>query len=78
VDALMEANVTTLDMAERKRTWAEIQSSINEECFVIWLPSMIYKVPIRNNFGNVHPTVIPHRIIWNIDQVFSKAAKPPA
>ena len=72
VDALMSENVNTMDMAERRRTWAEIQNTINEECFIIWLPSIVYKVPIRNRFGNVHPTVIPHRIIWNIDKVFVK------
>ena len=78
VDALVEANVTTMDMAERKRTWKEIQSLINEECFIIWLPAMIYKVPVRNRFGNVHPTVIPHRLIWNIDRVFVKPSTPRA
>ncbi len=78
VDALVEANVTTMDMAERKRTWTEIQNLVNEECFVIWLPTLVYKVPIRNRFGNVHPTVIPHRIIWNIDRVFVKRALPRA
>lgn len=78
VDALMEANVTTMDMAERKRTWKEMQSLINEECFIIWLPTMIYKVPIRNRFGNLHPTVIPHRLIWNIDRVFVKPSSPRA
>ena len=78
VDALMEANVTTMDMAERKRTWGEMQSLVNEECFFIWLPCMVYKVPIRNRFGNVHPTVIPHRIIWNIDRVFMRRSTPRA
>jgi peptide/nickel transport system substrate-binding protein len=72
VDALMDQNVQTMDLAERKRIWAEMQSLVNEECYIIWLPTMIYKVPIRNRFGNVHPSVIPHRIIWNIDKVFMK------
>jgi peptide/nickel transport system substrate-binding protein len=72
MDALVEANVTTIDMTERKRTWTEIQNIINQECFVIWLPTMIYKVPIRNRFGNLHPSVIPHRIIWNVDRIFVK------
>ena len=64
--------MTTMDMAERKRTWTEIQNLVNEECYLIWLPVLEYKVPVRNRFGNVHPTVIPHRIIWNIDRVFVK------
>ena len=72
IDALIEQNVTTMDMAVRKRTWLEIQNLINEECFVIWLPSMVFKVPVRNRFGNIQPTITPHRILWNIDQVFVK------
>jgi peptide/nickel transport system substrate-binding protein len=78
VDQLMEANVTTFDDAERHRTWKEIQDLINGECYVIWLPSIIYKIPIRNRFGNLQPTVIPHRIIWNVDRVFVKSGSPRA
>ena len=78
LDALVEANVTAIDPAERKRTWIEMQNLVNEECFIIWLPTLVYKVPIRNRFGNIHPTVIPHRIIWNIDKVFVKPNSPRA
>ena len=73
IDDLMTANVATSDTTERRRTWTEIQNRVNEECFIEWLPTLIYKVPVRNRFGNIHPTVIPHRIIWNIDQVFVKS-----
>lgn len=72
IDALVSENVQTMDMSERMRTWQEIQNLVNEENYVIWLPTMIYKVPIRNRFGNVQPSVIPHRILWNIDKVFVK------
>ena len=72
LDALVEANVTALNPAERQRTWVEMQNLVNEESFLIWLPTLVYKVPIRNRFGNIHPSVIPHRIIWNIDKVFVK------
>jgi peptide/nickel transport system substrate-binding protein len=78
IDQLMETNVTTIDDAERKRTWLEIQNLVNDECYIEWLPVLIYKVPIRNRFGNLSPTVIPHRIIWNIDRVFMKSGSPRA
>ncbi|HYM81933.1 MAG TPA: hypothetical protein VEY91_11075, partial [Candidatus Limnocylindria bacterium] len=65
-------------MAERKRTWAEIQKLVNDEAFVIWLPSLIAKLPVRNGFGNLEPSVIPHRILWNIDRVFAKGRAPRA
>jgi peptide/nickel transport system substrate-binding protein len=72
IDELVTANVGTLDMAERHRTWNEIQKIINDECFVIWLPTIKAKLPVRNRFGNMEPSVIPHRLLWNIDRVFVK------
>ena len=59
-------------MAERHRTWNEIQKTVNDECFVIWLPTINAKLPVRNRFGNMEPSVIPHRLLWNIDRVFVK------
>jgi peptide/nickel transport system substrate-binding protein len=78
IDALTTQMVATNDLEARKKSFVEMQNLVNQECFVIWLPSLIYKVPIRNKFGNIHPTVIPHRIIWNIDRVFMKRGKPAA
>ena len=72
LDALMSANVGTIDMAERHRTWAEIQNLVNDQCYFIWLPTLIQKLPVRNRFGNVQPSVIPHTLIWNIERVFVK------
>ena len=73
IDQLMSANVGTIDMAERHRTWNELQKTVNDECFVIWLPTLKAKVPVRNRFGNLQPSVIPHRLLWNIDRVFVKS-----
>ncbi len=72
IDRLVEANVGTFDIAERKRTWKEIQNIINENCWVVWLPTVNVKLPIRNRFGNLDPSIIPHRILWNIDRVYLK------
>ena len=75
IDALIAQNVSTIDMDERQRTWHEIQQIMNDEAFFIWLPTLKAKIPIRNAFGNLQPTIIPHRIIWNIDRVYMKARK---
>ena len=75
IDRLMTANVTTDDLGERRRTWKEIRNIVNQECWVVWLPTINVKVPISNRFGNLHPTVIPQRILWNIEQVFMKPTK---
>jgi peptide/nickel transport system substrate-binding protein len=72
IDELVEENLTTTDYATRRAAWVEIQKLLNQECYVIWLPTQIIKLPVRNKFGNVRPSVIPHRILWNIEQVFVK------
>jgi len=78
IDKLMSENVATIDTTIRHKTWNRIQDLVNQQAFVIWLPTLEVKVPVRNRFGNLHPTVIPHRILWNIDQVYVKSHAQPA
>lgn len=75
LDRLMDANLRTLDMVERKRVWREMLELVNRECYVIWLPTQIMRLPVSNRFGNVQPSVIPHRLLWNIDRVYQKKAR---
>jgi ABC-type transport system substrate-binding protein len=75
IDSLMTLNVSTNDMAVRKNTLRSIQTLMNEQCWFVWLPTQIQKMPVRNRFGNLHPSAIPHRLLWNIDRVYEKAPK---
>ena len=70
IDGLFEVNADTLDTAVRHRAWTRIQNLLNQQCFVIWLPSQLMKLPARNRFGNLRPVALPHRLLWNIDRVF--------
>ena len=72
IDRLIQANVLTTDMAERHRTYNQISRIWNQQVFTIWLPSARVKIPVRNRFGNLEPSAVPHRILWNIDCVFAK------
>jgi peptide/nickel transport system substrate-binding protein len=72
IDSLMSRNVSTLDFEVRRQTWHEIERLVNDACFVVWLPTQRIKLPVRDRFGNVHPTVIPHRVLWNIAEVFAR------
>jgi len=75
LDRLMDENLRALDMTERKRVWKEMADLINRECLVVWLPTQIQRLPVRNEFGNIQPSVIPHRLLWNIDRVYQKRPK---
>jgi ABC-type transport system substrate-binding protein len=71
----MARNVSTIDMDIRRQTWREIQDIVNDECFFIWLPTLKAKVPVRNRFGNIRPTVVPHRINRNIEIAYVTSRK---
>jgi peptide/nickel transport system substrate-binding protein len=68
----LEENLSSFDKAVQQRTWREMQNTMNEQCFVIYLPVQIVKLPVRNKFGNVAPNIIPHRLLWNIERVYVK------
>jgi ABC-type transport system substrate-binding protein len=69
----MDQMVGTLDLSRRQTIWREIQNIINGQVWNVWLPVLNVKIPIANRFGNVQPSIMSHRIIWNIDRVFVKA-----
>ncbi|TMQ69191.1 MAG: hypothetical protein E6K81_15500, partial [Candidatus Eisenbacteria bacterium] len=76
IDRLISQNVTTVDMAERHRTYDRLQTIMNDQCWFVWLPTQIQKMPVRDKFGNLHPVVIPHRLLWNIEEVFVRSGSP--
>ena len=78
LDRLYAEVIASSDPAKRMEPWKRIVRTLNDECFVIWLPSQKIMVPVRNRFGNVHPTVIPQRVLWNIDRVFVKQSSTRA
>ena len=73
VDELIDALIATPDLDARKEAWREIQNIVNEQAWLIWLPTQVAKLPASNRFGNLQPSVIPHRILWNMDRVYVKA-----
>jgi peptide/nickel transport system substrate-binding protein len=72
IDGLMDVLLASSDLAERKKAWIEIENIVNDQAWFIWLPTINAKLPLRNKFGNAKPSVIPHRLIWNIEQVYVK------
>jgi len=70
VDELMQRIVYTRDLAKRKADWHELIQTVNDQCWLVWLPIMELKLPVRSRFGNVSPSPMPHRILWNSERIF--------
>jgi peptide/nickel transport system substrate-binding protein len=77
IDQLMDANVATTDVAERKRTWRELMQIVNDQCWIVWLPVQKMMLPVSSRFGNVAPSPMPHRILWNAQVLFVKSGGKP-
>jgi hypothetical protein len=64
--------IMTQDHHQQLERWKEIQNIVNDQAWFIWLPIATIKVPVSNRFGNVQPSVMAHRILWNIEKVYVK------
>jgi len=72
IDQLMDEIVTVQDLAARKQAYKEVETIVNQQAWFIWLPIQNQKVPVSNRFGNIQPSILPHRIIWNSENIYAK------
>ena len=73
IDRALDEMLTTQDRLVQKARWKEIESLMNDQAWFIWLPIQTIKLPVSNRFGNVRPSVMAHRTLWNIDRVYVKS-----
>ena len=73
IDALMDAQMRTLDFAERKKAFDEVQSILAEELPMIYTVSPFACAATRPNLANVRPSVLtPYRVTWNLEELYFK------
>jgi peptide/nickel transport system substrate-binding protein len=72
IDHLMDEIISTPDLNERKKAYKEIETIANEQAWLTWLPIRVQKIPISNRFGNIQPSILRHRILWNSYAIYVK------
>jgi len=71
VDALMEAQMRTVDFAERKKVFDEVQAILSEELPMIYTVSPFACAALRSQVGNLRPSVFtPYRLTWNMEELY--------
>lgn len=71
LDWLMNTQLKTLDFAERKKYFDEVQAIMADQVPMIYTVSMNAYAAVRSDLGNVRPTVHHHnRLIWNIEELY--------
>lgn len=73
IDELMNLQIKTLDQAERKKYFDEVQTILAEELPMIYTVSPISYAAVRGDLGNVRPTVLSYyRVTWNAEELYLK------
>jgi peptide/nickel transport system substrate-binding protein len=73
IDELMDAQMRTLDFAERKKLFDEVQVILAEELPMIYTFSPFHFAAVRPNLANLRPSVLtPYRVTWNMEELYFK------
>jgi peptide/nickel transport system substrate-binding protein len=71
VDTLMDAQMRTLDFAQRKKDFDEVQMILADELPMIYTVSPFTYSAIRAGMGNLRPSVLsPYHLTWNLDELY--------
>jgi peptide/nickel transport system substrate-binding protein len=73
LDFLMDAQIKTLDFAERKKDYDEVQEILAEQMPMIFTVTPIYYAAARADIGNVRATPLSYyRATWNAEELYFK------
>jgi peptide/nickel transport system substrate-binding protein len=76
VDELARQIIGSTDYGARRGWLLELETIVNQQAWVIWLPVTVGAKPVRNGFGNVHPSILSNSasgILWNSEEIFVSA-----
>jgi peptide/nickel transport system substrate-binding protein len=73
MDTLMDAQMRTLDFAQRKKYFDEVQAIWADEMPMISIAAPSTGAAIRSDIGNVRPAVAGgYHVTWNIEELYFK------
>ena len=73
LDHLMDAQMKTLDFAERKKIYDEVQQILGEQMPMIFTVTPYFYAGARADIGNLRPTPLSsYRATWNAEELYFK------
>jgi peptide/nickel transport system substrate-binding protein len=77
IDTLMDAQMRTLDFAQRKKDFDEVQVILADQLPMIYTVSPFTYSAIRAGIGNLRPSVLSaYHLTWNLEELYSRTAGP--
>ena len=73
MDTLLDAQMRTLDFAQRKKDFDEVQVILAEELPMIYTVAPFVCSAVRSNVANLRPAVLnPYHLTWNLEELYIK------
>lgn len=73
IDTLMDAQMRTLDFAQRKKYFDEVQMIWADQMPMICIAAPSSAAAIRADVGNVRPAIAtPYHVTWNLEELYFK------
>jgi peptide/nickel transport system substrate-binding protein len=73
IDSLMDAQMRTLDFAQRKKDFDEVQVILADELPMIYTVSPFTYSAIRSGVGNLRPAMLSaYHLTWNLEELYFK------
>ncbi len=72
IDELMNLQITTLDRDKRKEYYDEVQYIMSDMVPYIYTVTPEVFVAVSNKYKNLEPTILRHRLLWNIEAVWQE------
>jgi len=76
IDRLMQLQLVSLDVLERKRLYDRVQVLVAENVPFVFLATPHILVGARSDLGNFQPSVLDHYTLWNVEQLYFKGPRP--
>jgi peptide/nickel transport system substrate-binding protein len=71
IDTLMNGQIRTLDFAERKKDFDEVQEILAIQQPVIFTVTPMYYAAVRSDIANVRATSLSYyRVTWNLEELY--------
>ena len=73
IDMLVDSQMRTVDFAERKKCFDEVQAILAEELPMIYTVAPFACAAIRSDVANLRPAVLsPYHLTWNLEELYFK------
>ncbi|MDI6807954.1 MAG: ABC transporter substrate-binding protein [Candidatus Eisenbacteria bacterium] len=72
IDSLMNAQIGLTQFSQRKAVYDQVQAIMSDHVPFIYTVNPMIFCAVRNKFGNLQPSILRERVLWNAHTIFQR------